>query len=344
MKPPITLLILLSITCLSSNLFAQANVGQQTVMYHDSLRSRPLKTEIWYPTNDSITPNNNATASLPFILKPTVRNGSFVNKKLPLILLSHGSGGNRLSLAWLAYNLVKNGFIVVGVDHWGNTYDNKIPDQFVKAWERPQDISFVLTQLLKDSLYKKNVDENRIGVAGFSLGGYTVIALAGAQLDVNLLLKFADTPQGHKEGTTAEYGDLTKLMRETSVEESFKRCPDLKDNRIKAFFAIAPAIGQGFGSEKQMERITNPVFIVGLEGDKVTPINTNALHYHTLIKNSSYHLITGKAGHYSILNEAKDELLREAKIYYKDAKGVNRATIHDDISQFAIGFFQKILQ
>lgn len=48
--------------------------------------------------------------------------------------------------------------------------------------------------------------------------------------------------------------------------------------------------------------------------------------------------------HYSILNEAKDELLCEVKVYYKDAKGVNRATTHDDISQFAIGFFQKTLQ
>lgn len=48
--------------------------------------------------------------------------------------------------------------------------------------------------------------------------------------------------------------------------------------------------------------------------------------------------------HYRVLNEAKDELLREAKVYYKDAKGVNRATTHDDISQFAIGFFQKTLQ
>lgn len=48
--------------------------------------------------------------------------------------------------------------------------------------------------------------------------------------------------------------------------------------------------------------------------------------------------------HYSILNKAKDELLREAKVYYKDAKGVSRAITHDDISQFAIGFFQKTLQ
>jgi predicted dienelactone hydrolase len=341
-------LLLIGFVGISVKTFAQividTNVGEQTIIYYDSIRKRPLKTEIWYPTPEAITPDNNASASLPFVLKPTVRNASLQNIKHPLILLSHGTGGNRFSLAWLAYDLVKRGYMIVAVDHWGNTFDNKIPEQFVKGWERPQDLSFVLTQLLNDTLLRKNIDENKIGAAGFSLGGYTVIALAGGEIEFTLLKKYSQTKQGKKEMTIPEFGDLSKLIADPLIEESYKHCPPLKDNRIKAVFAVAPAMGQGFESEKQMENITNPVYIVGIENDHIAPVTSNATHYHDLIQGSTYYVIKGDAGHYVVLNVAKDELKKEAKLYYTDPLTVDRTAIHEDISIKALAFFQKALQ
>jgi len=345
MKLIIVIFILLGYAVhINAQVSEKINIGEKTITFNDSLRKRPLKTEIWYPTKDVLTNLNNATADFPFVLQPTVRNASLTNKKCPLILLSHGTGGSRLALAWLAYNLVQKGFIVAAVDHWGNTYDNKIPEQFVKPWERPQDISFVLTQLLNDTLYRKNIDANKIGAAGFSLGGYTVIALAGGQMDLQSLNKFAKTKEGKQEMTIPEYGDLSKLFAKPEIETSYKNCPDLKDNRIKAFFAIAPAIGQSFETEKQFGKITNPVYIVGIENDKIAPVIYNALQYHNLIKNSEYYLVSGNASHYVMLNVAKDELKKEAKIYYQDVSGVDRQAIHELISAKAIEFFQKSLK
>ena len=115
-------------------------------------------------------------------------------------MISHGTGGGRLTLEWLADILVQNGFMVAAVDHWGNTFDNKIAIDFVTPWERPQDISFVLTALLKDPLFGPEIDQNRIGAAGFSIGGYTVLALAGGRLDFEALKNYTNTSPGKKEG------------------------------------------------------------------------------------------------------------------------------------------------
>ncbi|PSR53873.1 hypothetical protein AHMF7605_10270 [Adhaeribacter arboris] len=153
-------------------IFAQSNrvgnIGQRTLQLQDESRHRPIVTEVWYPTPDSLQKSDKVFS--PFIRRYTVRNGRLPTGKRPLIMLSHGTGGGRLTLEWLAQGLVQNGFIVAAVDHWGNTYENKIPLEFLKPWERPLDISFALTALLQNSEFSKVIDPQKIGAAGFSFG------------------------------------------------------------------------------------------------------------------------------------------------------------------------------
>src|SRR4051812_4848761 len=173
------LLLLLPVQYTFARSTPVVNIGERTLQFKDSIRNRPVMTEVWYPTSDTLKGSDKAFS--PFIRSYTVRNGKLPQGRLPLIIISHGTGGGRLTLEWLAQALVQNGFIVAAVDHWGNTYDNKIPIEFLKPWERPQDISFAITSLLRDTAFKTAIDEQRIGAAGFSYGGYTVVALAGAQ-------------------------------------------------------------------------------------------------------------------------------------------------------------------
>jgi predicted dienelactone hydrolase len=235
-----TIILLLSVAFLSDQAKAQ-NIGETTFRFIDEPHNRPVVTEVWYPTSQVVTqPTNN---TYPFIHIPTVRDGKITSGRFPLILISHGTGGGRMTLEWLADKLVANGFIVAAVDHYGNTYDNKIAEDFVEPWRRPLDISFALTSLLKDTTFGKHIDEKRIGAAGFSIGGYTVIALAGGRLNLTTLLAYFNTPDGKKEEAIPEFPGIDKLIKENAVAESFKSSPPLKDQRIKAFFAICPAIG-----------------------------------------------------------------------------------------------------
>tara|TARA_R110001583_G_scaffold193316_1_gene361409 strand:+ start:1985 stop:3103 length:1119 start_codon:yes stop_codon:yes gene_type:complete len=319
------------------------NVGQQTLELKDSIRNRPLKTEIWYPTKDSLSKKYHKTES-PYFHKPTIRNASNTIQKFPLIMLSHGTGGNRISLMWLAHELAKNGFIVAAVDHWGNTFDNKIPLNFVKVWDRPLDVSYVISSLITDSTFSNNIDINKIGVVGFSLGGYTSIALGGGGIDYNLLKEFSNTEQGQKELNVPELGNLSPLITKEVIKKGNSKNKHLKDERISVFIAMAPAIGQGFKYSLQFENFNSPLLIIGAQNDERTPILTNAKHYHNLIPSSEFIELEGKVGHYVFLNAAKQDLQNNLPLYFKDHETIDRKFIHQKVAHFVVAFLKKNLK
>lgn len=320
----------------------QFSIGQTTLLLNDSTRKRPLKTEIWYPTKD--TTKFNVTTEYPFKLPPTSKNAKIISGKFPLILFSHGTGGNRISLMWLAGELASNGYIAAAVDHWGNTLDNKIPENFVKIWDRPIDISFVLNEIIHHSNFRSNIDTNKIGMVGFSLGGYTAIALAGGNINYSLLKKFSKTEEGKKEFNVPELGNVSKLITLDVIDKGNKDFRNLKDDRISAFVAMAPAIGQGFNKESQFKNVNSSILIIGTENDDRAPIKTNAKHYHNLIKDSKYIELEGNVGHYIFMNEAKNGLRRAAPLIFKDKKGVNRNSVHKQISKIIIKYFDQKLK
>ena len=100
-------------------------------------------------------------------------------------------------MIWLAYHLASRGYIAAAVDHHGNTTAEK--QQFAQGatlvWERPKDPSVVLDKLLTDPQFGSHIDADRIGAAGFSLGGYTVIALAGGKFSPDAFDAWCRTDQ-----------------------------------------------------------------------------------------------------------------------------------------------------
>jgi predicted dienelactone hydrolase len=321
--------------------FAQ-NLGERTFNFKDESRnSRPVVIEIWYPTTDTLKSTDKHFS--PFLRQPTVHNARLPANKLPLIMLSHGTGGGRLTLEWLAQALANSGCIVAAVDHYGNTYDHKIPLEFVKPWERPLDISFALTSLLNNPEIGPLIDQQKIGAAGFSFGGYTMIALAGAKLDFEQARNYYKTT-GRKELEIPEFPGLVKLLDDSTLIAGSKHVPPLKDNRIKAFFSISPALGFGFIRKEQVADIKGALYIVGSQSDSIAPVKTNARHYHQLISKSKYTELPGKVGHYVMLGEAIDAVKKEAPIYFTDDPSVNRHAIHLQVDSLAVAFFRKELK
>ena len=124
--------------------------GITTFHYYDESRHRPVVTEVWYP----VDPESPAQAPLGFWMRcDEARDAPISSKKstYPLIMMSHGSGGDRYNISWLAEVLAANGYIVAAMDHYGNTWNNKIPEAYARPWERPLDITFALDQLLTTS-------------------------------------------------------------------------------------------------------------------------------------------------------------------------------------------------
>ncbi|PKH52292.1 dienelactone hydrolase [Tenacibaculum sp. Bg11-29] len=273
----------------------------------------------------------------------TIPNATIPNEKFPLLIISHGTGGNRFSLTWFIEKMVKEGYIVVSLDHYGNSTFNKIPREFVKWWERPIDVQYVLTQVLKNNEIGTKIDTSRIGGVGFSLGGYTNIALAGGYVDrtVRENEKSKDREMPSEFPKTEEIIDFEN---DSLIISSYKKYKDfVKDDRIKAFFVMAPAIGFGFHSKEQTNKITAPVFIVAGKGDLVAPVKKNAEKYHILIKTSKIYLFNKNVEHYVFLNQPTDfgkEIAPEITI---DNSTVDRKEIHEKTLKLALNFFKSTL-
>ncbi len=99
----------------------------------------------------------------------------------PLILFSHGLIGPNTQSRFLTEALAKNGYWVVAPDHSRDAIESP-PEQWsdATAKNRKEDMQAVLEALKKDPAYNKKMDFTHIGLAGHSLGGYTVLGLAGA--------------------------------------------------------------------------------------------------------------------------------------------------------------------
>jgi predicted dienelactone hydrolase len=145
-----------------------------------------VKVEIYYPSTAA------AVAGLPLdvlhvlgidiAVAPTYRDVASAPGVFPVVLYSTGSGDPRYENQTLAVHLASYGFLVAAAEHHGNDLLDPSGDPDT-ATNRPRDMSFLLDQLLDFNAMPEHflegaIDGTRIGATGFSLGGYTAMALA----------------------------------------------------------------------------------------------------------------------------------------------------------------------
>lgn len=166
-------------------------VGLSFAAYADAARrswtgpeDRPLATAVWYPAAPGSRESEWRVGIFNAGWNARKAPLSAATAKRPLIVLSHGTGGGAAGMAWLAEMLASNGYIVAAVNHHGNTAAEPSYQLqgFMLWWDRARDISVLIDKLLADPQFGAHIDSSRIGVAGFSLGGYTSLATVGARL------------------------------------------------------------------------------------------------------------------------------------------------------------------
>ena len=190
--------------------------------------------------------------------------------KRPLIVLSHGTGGGAAGMAWLAETLASNGYIVAAVNHHGNTAAEPSYQLqgFMLWWERARDISVLIDKLLADPQFGAHIDPSRIGVAGFSLGGYTALATVGARLAYQQWKSFCASQPAEPtcnlppEASFSMENVQQLLDRDDRVKEAVSHAHEsFRDARIRAAFAIAPALGPVM-TEASLAEVKVPVRII----------------------------------------------------------------------------------
>ncbi len=333
-------------------------VGLKLVQYEDTSRltwtgnkARPLATAIWYPAQAgtvekswdvAIFKAGSNAIDAPMLLAP---------KKLPLILLSHGTGGSAASIAWFAENLAAHGYIVAAVNHHGNTgyEENTRLEGFVVWWDRPRDLSVLIDKLLADPAIGPSIDTQRIAVAGFSIGGYTALASVGGRISYAQWQEFCGKYASNPNCTLPPEAKFSQEELQTLLKENQRvkaeiavSGADYSDSRIKAAYAMAPVMGRVV-TKDSMAAIKVPVrIVVGAADDQAIP-EFNAQVYAANITGSKL-LTLPAVTHYAFLDECTMLGKMVARQVCVDPAGFDRAAIHQQVAADAWNFFEDKLR
>jgi predicted dienelactone hydrolase len=303
---------------------------------------------VWYPAAGAehevdIGPPGHTV----FVTGMVAAGAPFADKaRHPLVLLSHGFGGVARQLTWLGAALARHGVIVVAVDHPGtNGRDGVTAEGAYAPWERAGDLKAALDLVLADPVLAPRIDTARIGVAGFSIGGFTGLLEAGGRPDFDRFLRFCDSPRRDaicdpQLEFPLDIHEQAQVLAEPAMREiSARRTDDFRDPRVRSAFLIAPAVGQAF-DRASLKHIRIPVEIILGESDPIAPPRTNGEYMAGLIPHARLKVLPG-VRHYDFLSECGEEGLRMATAYCADAVG--RAQTHATTTAEAISFFDRTL-
>lgn len=198
----------------------------------------------------------------------------------PLVIISHGFGADRRFLNYMATHLASHGITVASLEHsgsnvaWltgltlGDSRHGRLSDilpatEFI---DRPRDISFLLDELQRLNKYSSvlgdKLNTENVTVIGHSLGGYTALAIAGAEINLEGLREFC-SGRSFMELSPADW-------LQCSAVDLPDQDYELRDRRVKQIIAMSPVMGRIFDAEG-LSKINVPTIITSASQDSITP-------------------------------------------------------------------------
>lgn len=271
-----------------------------------NVQERSLQVRLWYPASkpvdqspvryehDMKQPSDSpdlpmVTPGIAYTDAPPVPNDVF-----PLVLMSHGFAGWGTSMSNLGENLASKGYVVASIDH--NDLQQKdaegVSPQMIfgiAVLNRASDQRDVLAKLLAmaksaDNGYARLIDAERIGVIGYSMGGYGALATAGASYDAS--------------------SSIMKLLPAEAQTALQHNQPDVSAS-IKALVAIAPWGGQPATrawTAQSLGDIEAPVLLVSGDHDDIVDFDTGIRWIFDNLANSTRHLLVYQNARHNVAN------------------------------------------
>lgn len=250
-------------------------------------------------------------------------------EKLPLIVISHGRrgwfGGHHDTAAALA----DAGFVVAALNHPGDTArDSSGTDSLSVLVERPADIKRLVDYMLDGWPDASRIDTRRIGLYGFSFGGYTVLAAVGGNPELR---------KGLPECRTSSLRACRQLENDELPDQ-----PVVHDPRVKAAVIIDPFPVFVF-PEENLRGITVPVQLWSSDpaqnADGLSGCCAAAI-LQRLPAKPDYHFVQN-AKHFSFLATCTPKEAQAAPAICTDAPGFDRVDFHKGLHAEIVAFFRE---
>ncbi len=292
---------------------ADLAVKMETVDLGTLATGRPGRVNIWYPEGAC----SDAAARL------CLADSGVTNK---VVVLSHGSMGSAPNYSWLGESLARAGFIVVGVNHYGESsvYGEGTQDPRASAltWQRAQDISALLTKLAGEKLFQRAVDWTNVVAIGHSAGGQTVALLAGARYDLRQLAAYCASEAGQAD-LSCTYARGSGGAPQAFID-MFNA--NYQDTRVKKIVLLDPALGSALEQES-WKGIALPSLFVGATHNDFLPWETQGARYASAMPGVQTVLLEGQEGHFIFLTPCRHAAEVAGVRLCEDRPGVDRAEV-----------------
>ena len=285
---------------------------------------RQAKVNLWYPAGSCV----DAAARLCL-------DGSGVVHKV--VVLSHGSMGSAADYSWLGESLASAGFIVVGVNHYGESslYGAGTQDQRTTAftWQRAQDVSALLTNIAREKLFQRVVDWSNVTAIGHSAGGQTAALLAGLRYDLRRLAAYC--------ASTAGSSDLSCNYARNAgrAPVSFVSLFDAnyQDRRVRKIVLLDPALGPALRQET-LRAAALPVLFVGAVHNDFLPWESHGGRYAAALPSSQTIRLEGGEGHFIFVTPCRHSVRVMGVPLCEDRAGVDRKAVQVAVAKAVVDF------
>jgi predicted dienelactone hydrolase len=289
---------------------------------------KPLEIGIWYPSR--ATPHFVAMGptTMPVALDAPIEGGA-----LPLVVISHGMGGSFLGHYDTAIALADTGYVVAAVTHRGDNYADQSRSVFLM--DRPKQMRRVIDHMLSSWDGRAAIDPARIGMFGFSAGGFTTLVGIGGIADFSKVAPMCrDYPDDFACRLIARPGQLAIAPTDSDAAH---------DDRVKAAVVAAPAMGFVF-SPDGLKNVTIPVQLWRAEDDAILPQPRYAEAVRRALPEAPDYRVVPNAGHFDFLAPCGVALANIAAAICKSEPGFDRTVFHQAFNVSVVEFFNKNLK
>jgi len=301
-------------------------------------RGQDIPLHIWYPTEDTadgaLLGQNAVFEGYKVQARATPSSGAH-----PLVILSHGSGGNALNIGWIASFLADQGMIVAATNHPGTTSGNSTQAETMKIWQRPADVSAIIDHFEAGAADGLTADLTRIGAVGFSLGAYTVLGSAGARVSKQAFIDYCDAhPTMWDCSWYARGGVDLNDADQPKFEQSNL------DPRIAAVVSIDSPFALAYDTDS-LSQMSLPVAIVNLGASPTIPIALAGAEIAPHLPNAELTYVEG-AHHFSFLGTCTPngqsilDGTDEGPLCI-EVSARSRSDIHQELETYIAGFLKS---
>ncbi|MBD9390828.1 dienelactone hydrolase [Acidovorax sp. ACV01] len=279
-----------------------------------------LRGAVWSPC--SAPPGRIELA--PLVLQGT-RDCPLTGQGLPLIVMSHGTGGSALGHHDTAATLADAGYVVAAISHPGDNFQDLSRQGHLSAFAtRPVDMKRLTDYMLGAWHRHAQLDASKVGLFGFSRGGYTGLVTIGAVPDWTLRQDLCP-PESSR--------PLCGEIRRKELP-----APPARDARIRAAVIVDPL---SVFDAKGLGQVGIPVqlWASALGGDGVTPQSVETVR-QGLPSAPDWH-VAANAGHFAFLAPCPPALVEAMPAICRDAAGFDRAAFHQTFNAQVLAFFQR---